>query len=378
MGRLRDIVEMMNGDQYSYDTLLQLFERTPQVSLAPEDRWVIFSDLHLGNGGRNDDFRANSGLFTTVLRDYYLAGRHGLILNGDVEELQRFSIESIQRRWDEVYRLFDEFDRAGALHRLVGNHDLLLAWDPATASHVREALRFRYHEDEIFIFHGHQTKKAYAKPNLWIYLTLRYLANPLRIQNVSVAQDSTKQFRTERRVYRFASKQKLLTIIGHTHRPLFESMSKLDTIKFRVEQLCRVYSEASSAEKEEIEASILEYRSLSQRKNGTASTSSLYNADLVVPCMFNSGCVVGKHGLTCLELGDGDITLVHWFDRGRAQKYLSYDNYEARQLADTTYYRVEIKRDSLDYIFTRINLLAGFGMRRRHRRSRHSHRADRG
>ncbi len=372
----------MNGDQYSYDTLVQLFERTPSVSLAPEDRWVIFSDLHLGNGGRNDDFKANAGLFTTVLRDYYLAGRSGLILNGDIEELQRFSIESIKRHWDEVYRLFAEFDRAGALYRLVGNHDLLLAWDPATAHLVREALRFRYQDDEIFIFHGHQTKKAYAKPNLWIYLTLRYLANPLRIQNVSVSQDSTKQFRTEQRVYRFASKQKLLTIIGHTHRPLFESMSKLDTIKFRVEHLCRAYVEASAAGKEQIEASILEYRSelerLSRRKNSSATISSLYNADLVVPCMFNSGAVVGKHGITCLELGDGDITLVHWFDRGRSQKYLSHDNYQARQLADTNYYRVEIKRDSLDYIFTRINLLSGVGMRRRHRRVRHSHRADRG
>jgi len=91
----------------------------------------------------------------------------------------------------------------------------------------------------------------------------------------------------------------------------------------------------------------------------TASVASLYNANLVVPCMFNSGTVIGKRGMTCLEIDDGQMALVHWFDDTRSRKYLNYGNYETEQLPGTDFHRVEVKRDSLDYIFTRITLLAG-------------------
>ncbi len=352
----------MTGKQYSQENLIQLFNETPMEPIGTGDRYVVFSDLHLGNGGRTDDFIHNSSLFLTVLRDYYLSEGFKLILNGDVEELQRFSPESIRRRWAQAFDLFGEFGRETACIRLVGNHDMLLALDPQHSAEVREAIRLKHHGNDLFIFHGHQTAKAYEEPNLWIYLTLRYLANPLRIRNRSVAHDSTKQFRTERRVYRFASQTKILAIIGHTHRPLFESMSKLDSIKFRIEQLCRSYPEASRAQREEIEQLVRKYRedleSFGKRRKGHES-SSLYNADLVVPCMFNSGCVIGQRGMTCLEIRDDDIALVYWFDRDRSRKYLHYDTYSADQLGDTDFFRVVIKRDSLDYIFTRILLLSG-------------------
>lgn len=33
-----------------------LYKETPVTDISPEDKTVIFSDLHLGNGGRMDDF----------------------------------------------------------------------------------------------------------------------------------------------------------------------------------------------------------------------------------------------------------------------------------------------------------------------------------
>jgi hypothetical protein len=63
--------------------------------------------------------------------------------------------------------------------------------------------------------------------------------------------------------------------------------------------------------------------------------------------------------MTCIELSDGSITLAHWFDEKRSQKYLQYADYDTQVLPGTDYHRVEIKSESLDYIFTRIRLLAG-------------------
>jgi len=87
--------------------------------------------------------------------------------------------------------------------------------------------------------------------------------------------------------------------------------------------------------------------------------AGLYNSHLLVPCTFNSGSVIGKRGMTCIEIEDGRIALVHWFDEGRSRRYLEHVDYRTAALPGTPYHRVVIKSESLDYIFTRIQLLAG-------------------
>lgn len=353
----------MSRHEFSFFNLRDLFESTVETPLLPESKLVIFSDLHLGDGGRTDDFLPNSRMLLDVLREFYLADGHSLILNGDVEELQRFSLSTIRSRWSEIYELFDEFESNHGLIRLVGNHDLDLLQREPRPFPIREALRFSYHDNTIFVFHGHQTSRRFEKYNKLVEFGLRYFANPLKIKGYSVAHDSQKRFRTEERVYDFASTMKVLSIIGHTHRPLFESMSKLDSIKFEIERLCRKYPKASRRKQNKIEESIEAYREeltrIADDADPMANVASLYNANLVVPCMFNSGTVIGKRGMTCLEIEDGHIALVHWFDDQRSNRYLRYAHHEAFRLPGTDFHRVVIKRDSLDYIFTRINLLAG-------------------
>lgn len=353
----------MKQHESSLENLTSLYEETPSRDLRSTEKLVIFSDLHLGNGKRTDDFLANSSLFTSVLRDYYLPRGYTLILNGDIEELQRFRLRDIIERWSDVYRLFERFEEEDRLHRIVGNHDLELLAGRDHPFAIREALRLSYHDNSIFIFHGHQTAARLEKYNKLIGIGLRWFANPLKIKNYSVAHDSLKRFRTEERVYDFASRNKVLSIIGHTHRPLFESMSKVDSLKFEIERLCRKYPKASEKKQRKIERSIDSHRSelasIDIDEDPTAEVASLYNANLVVPCMFNSGTVIGKRGMTCLEIADGGIALIHWFDDTRSDKYLRYASYDTEQLDDTDYHRVEVKSESLDYIFARIRLLAG-------------------
>jgi predicted phosphodiesterase len=347
---------------FSFTNLQRAYEQAPRRNFTAHDKYVVFSDLHLGAGGATDDFKSNSEMFHRVLADYYLSRGYRLILNGDVEELQRYSLADIQKQWAQTYEIFDAFRDQTELYRIIGNHDLPLLSIEGQSEDIHEALCLTYQGNDIFIVHGHQTSKHYESYSTLIELSLKYLANPLRIKNYSVSHSSKKRFKAEQRVYEFASSMKLVAVVGHTHRPLFESLSKTDAIKFRIENLCRRYIEASEEAKPDIELEIQNLRDELHRVLETGrsqgTTASLYNANLVVPCVFNSGCVIGKRGMTCLEIDDGNLTLAHWFDENRSRRYIEYESYHAEKLDDSNFYRVVINRDSLEYIFTRITLLA--------------------
>jgi predicted phosphodiesterase len=369
-------VQTVNQDEFSHRNLADLHDRSPVRPLGDQDRIVIFSDLHMGNGSRMDDFVHNGDLFASVLSGYYAPHDYHLVLNGDVEDLQRFGLRSVVRRWPHVYEAFKSIAERAGLTRIVGNHDLELlapAWFTLPADRgadlddialyldpVLEGLRLRHQSGELFIFHGHQTSQWYEKHNHLVRLALRYIANPLRIGNYTVAADSKKRFRTERRVYSFASSQKILAVIGHTHRPLFESMSKTDSLKFEIERLCRKYPKSKKKEKIErrigwLKAELIELQS---DEGEVTEDDSLYREHLLVPSMFNSGCVLGKRGMTSLEIEEGRLRLVYWYDARRKQKYLQYRTKHAETLPNTSYRRVVIKEETLDYIFSRIHLLA--------------------
>jgi UDP-2,3-diacylglucosamine pyrophosphatase LpxH len=352
----------MKVHKESFLNLQTLYHETEPSPLDPEIPYVIFSDLHLGNGGKSDDFKPNSSLVIRTLEDYFERG-YTLILNGDIEELQRFSFIEIKSAWPEFFDLMDIFHQEGRLIKLLGNHDIILPGIKDYPYPIHDAIRFTWKGDTVFIFHGHQTIRRFQKENEAITFILRYLANPLGIKNYSVSHSSSKRFTTEKRVYQFSSISRVMSVIGHTHRPLFESMSKVDAIRFEIERLCRKYPKASESKKKNIRSAIgdlkLDLASIIQNDDELATRRSLYNANLVVPCMFNSGTTIGKRGITCLELHRGEIVLRHWFDKGRSKRYLNYETIPAERLGSSNYYSTEIKRDSLDYIFSRIQLLGG-------------------
>ena len=344
------------------DTLQRLLDEAPRVTLGPSDRVVIVSDLHLGDGGARDDFRQNSDLVQEVLRAHYLESGFSLALNGDIEELQRFRYAAIRARWSGLLALFSEFQRRTALYRIVGNHDEVLSTvAEASVGPLLSAVRFSFEGDTIFLFHGHQATIFFERFNGVAGFFLRHVAHRLRIPNAPVMYESRKKYLTEHRVYSFSRSRKVVSIIGHTHRPLFESLSKIDTLRFRIEQLCRDHSSASPRARAAIETAIsscrreLERVWQKDRQNGLRS--SLYDEQLSIPCLFNSGCAIGKRGFTAIEIAAGGIALVHWFDRGRGERHMSEDGRVAERLGSTPYYRAVLKQDRLQYVFTRIRLL---------------------
>jgi predicted phosphodiesterase len=319
----------------------------------------------MGNGTAKDDFKGNSALFLHVLKHHYLAGAYNLVLNGDVEELQRFEESKIAGAWPDVYWAFDEFHQAGRFYKTVGNHDLALLLNKGNDSRypLHHGLVLRWNEHPIFIYHGHQASGKYLKYNRLLGITLKYLANPLRIRNFSVAHSSRKQYAIEKKVYHFSSSRKIVSVIGHTHRPLFESLSKVERLKHKVEQLSREYTESNHPdEQKKIKKSIKNYKKelikMFKKDNGAFDRKNIYNTAITVPCIFNSGCVIGKRGITALEIEDDHIRLVHWFDQNTSRKYLKNYGYEPEPLKETDYFRMIINEEHLGYIFARINLLS--------------------
>ena len=353
------------NDRLIFRHLDELYKTSAKIEVNPGDRWVIFSDLHVGNGSSKDDFKDNSALFIQVLKQYYLKGNFNLILNGDVEELQRFPEKKIIGAWPELYWVIDEFYQKGLFYKTIGNHDIELLLNEGKDSRypIHHGLVLKWNDHSLFVFHGHQASDKYLKYNRLLGITLKYLANPLRIKNFSVAHSNRKQYAIEKKVYHFSTLRKIVSIIGHTHRPLFESLSKVERLKHKIEQLSREYTEHQKPDElKKIKKSIKNYKKelvkMFKKDKESFLRRNIYNSVIMVPCLFNSGCVIGKRGITGLEIENGHIRLVHWFDQKTSKRYLKNYGYDPEPLKDSDFYRMIINEENLDYIFARINLLS--------------------
>ncbi|MCU0237128.1 MAG: metallophosphoesterase [Acidobacteria bacterium] len=340
----------------------RLYDEAPLLRLQEGGQVVVFSDLHLGDGGAADDFAKNAPILRAVLGDFYEKQGYILVLNGDIEELARFSLASIATRWLDIYALWSRFAARDAFFKLAGNHDLaLLRRRPGDLPFpVRESLRLEIGEKRLWLFHGHQVSRLD-----WVFqslgaLLLRWLLHPLGIGNYTVARSSRRRFRVEQRAYLYARARKMPAVIGHTHRPLFESLPRLDSVKMEIENLIRRYPQATATEKPDLERQLSglkqEYVEL-QGKEPRQRGEGLYHAGPLLPCLFNSGCGIGRHGITAIEFDSRRARLVYWFDRRRSEKYIEAEGFQPEPLAGTDFYRVVLKQEELDYIFTRINLL---------------------
>ncbi|MCG8454428.1 MAG: metallophosphoesterase [Spirochaetales bacterium] len=344
-------------DPKSHERLNLKLSHARHIPWSPKGRWVIFSDLHMGDGGKRDDFASNADLFSSVLTQAYPVEDWNLILNGDVEELYKFTWRAIKRAWPSIYSLFDTFHHQGKLYKTVGNHDARLILDLKESSPypMDTVLRMTGTELPILIYHGHQVSTYYDRFNDISRIGVRYFAMPLGIMNRSVSHSSRKRHSMEQRIYTYSRRQQLISIIGHTHRPLFESLSKPDTLRFRIEALLLAYRKASVKKRPPIEEEILDLKSelaeWSARKHPEELSSGIYAAgNLPVPCVFNSGTVLGKRGMTCLEIADSEIRLVHWI-RTFPQETTEENEYQG-------FTRQVLRKADMDYVMTSMRLLS--------------------
>ena len=336
--------------------------RNKAFTIPFQDRkFVIFSDFHMGNGGSRDDFKKNADPVFDILSRYYYPSGHHLILNGDIEELQKFQWEKIRSRWASHYELFQAFDREGRLSKTLGNHDILLNAPPDDYPFsVHEAINIETGSGSILVYHGHQFSELLMRFEKICRFTLQYIAYPLGIMNYSKSPTNRKKLKTEIRAYEASSKAGLISIIGHTHRPLFESLSKTDSLRYRLDFLIRSYRMADSYSRKAIEREIrTTQRELSLvRQTSELHISKLYSAEELVPCLFNSGCTIGKRGVSAIEIDNEKIELVYWYDSSKTSQYRNFYGYEQTGIPGTPLKKVVLNSEKLSYIQDKIRFMA--------------------
>ena len=340
------------------------YKHAHKLKLESSSKVVIFSDFHMGNGKRHDDFLHNGSMVEDILKKYYLENDWHLILNGDIEELQKFTINQIRNKWESLYRLFSDFYQKKQLFKISGNHDdkLLLELSNYRKFPLYNALRVTYYNQEFFVYHGHQSSRFYNQFDKVIEFALHYIARPLGIKNYSDRDNNRKKHKLEKNSYQFSRVKKTVSIIGHTHRPLFESQSIKETLKYKMEYLLRTYREAQEKEHDILQKEIVKLKKelddhLTEEEMFGESNQSIYSEEVVIPCLFNSGCTIGKRGITCIELDHGKISLSYWFDNKIPQKRTKITN-ESEPLKGTDYRKHIIKIDDISYLSDCIELLS--------------------
>ena len=327
------------------------------LSSAQGGKVLIISDLHMGCG-KGDDFHQNGAMVRDILEEYYLKNGWSIILNGDIEELAKASLAEIQTKWSDVYRVFDLFAAAGRLYKTLGNHDEDLIFEKNYPYPLYSVVHIETSHIPLYVYHGHQASRVYKYFNNVIHLGIRYLLKPIGIRNVSSARSPFRRFHVERQAYNFSLENNCISIIGHTHRALFESLSRFDYIKFEIERHCRDYVTSQGEERERIALEVkslrTELRKLKRSERRISSRLSLYGDELPLPCLFNSGSAIGKKGINVIEVDRENISLVYWYEEGKGMKFISRGWYKVEKI--NGYCRSVLNQNRLDYVKAKIEL----------------------
>jgi predicted phosphodiesterase len=338
------------------------FPESSVLDISNGGKVLIISDLHMGTGVR-DDLYHNGEMLTCILEEYYFKNGWILVLNGDIEELQRFPLDYIREKWAGLYRVFNLFARENRLYKIIGNHDDQLIYKKSMSYPypLHTVVKIETGTIPAYVYHGHQLSAVYVSLNRIMGFFIRFFLNPVGIKNMSGNRSPFKRFKIEKRAYAFSLKNNCLSIIGHTHRPLFESLGRFDYIKFEIERLCRDYPASAGETRNRIENEVTALRKeltkLKRKERRDVLRQSLYGDELPVPCLFNSGCTLGKKGLNAIEFTNEDISLVYWFTEGKSKKFVTRGSYKTTGIPGRPYHRAVLNHNRLDYIFARIKLL---------------------
>ncbi len=217
------------------------------LNFDDKSKIVIFSDIHRGDGGRADNFEPNKLLYLTALRHYF-KDCFTYIELGDGDELwENPSFKSVVTSHNDVFDLLAKFYENKRLHFIFGNHDIrkkddkwvsqnmTLRYDNRVKHDVPMFPDIRVHESmllchkpsggELFLLHGHQAD--FFNDTLWPLSAFlcRFIWRPFEsigIQNpTSAATNDDMRNSVEGHLMNFASRKKLITVAGHTHRARF-------------------------------------------------------------------------------------------------------------------------------------------------------------
>ncbi len=315
-------------------------ENTPLLDLEG-GKFVIFSDVHLGDGSAADDFNRNEAALMAALQ-YYKENDFHLILLGDIEELWQFDFGVIEKRYsDTVYRRMKDFGDH-RISRIFGNHDLdwKIREDPVRTeqipyAYVSEALKLggKSKKPVFFLVHGHQGDRASdryswsSKFFVRCYKPLERILRKLKIIEHPTAAKSQTTGGFEKIYYDWAKKNGISIICGHSHQAVFQSKSYIQRCNERMADLQQRLNQEDGARADEIKGEISRLKS--EIKEDRARNMNINELDVpheLLPCYYNTGCALYRDGITCLEIADNKIKLVKWErERGKTPGHRVYE-----------------------------------------------------
>jgi len=319
------------------------------LSLKENSRIIIFSDQHRGAKNGADDFMKAETAYLAAL-DHYFENKFQFISLGDAEELWENTLNQVKKNNTLTFETEKRFILKDKFFKVFGNHDLY--WDNSPiASQQLKAIygkKLRVFEgiiiekdnkevhiqkkrtnnpfsifktkpdtdDEtlpiascpltIFLTHGHQGDASsdgnwfskFFVANIWAPLQ-----SYLRINFNTPAYDEDLKTAHNLIMYEWSAKYKSLVLItGHTHQPVFESLT-------HPEKLYKELGDALKADKADDAKQIEE--EIKRRGRDYKTTPAQYLT--MKPSYFNSGCCCYRDGdITGIEITYEKITLVKW------------------------------------------------------------------
>jgi UDP-2,3-diacylglucosamine pyrophosphatase LpxH len=310
-------------------------------------KYIIFSDFHLGDGGRADDSWENRLVIRKAL-EYYSGLKYTLLLLGDIEEMWQFDLPEIKTRYDRtIYRAMRSFGDRRVV-RVFGNHDgdWCIQPDPAKNKPIErvqatEALKLvdEKGRPRILLVHGHQGDIQSDK-NKWssrIAVRLFRLFEPVAVM-LGIVHAPKMRHRVinnyERVMYSWAKKARTILICGHSHNAIFASRSQAGRLRDERSMLKRQIKRGRMNREmvENNRAAIREIKKKIRRERRfKRDILPLDDPSRLLPCYFNSGCGIFDSGITGIEIADGEIRLAKWH---RTPGDPRYEVYQHESLAD--------------------------------------------
>lgn len=282
-------------------------------------KFIIFSDQHKGRRNGADDFVLCEQVYLDALDFYYQQGYH-LIALGDSEELWENTLHSVMKHQKPSFEREAKFIPKNAFTKVFGNHDLYWANDPFAPLMLKDIYGYDVPIYEgvvlqtntaagmlnIFCTHGHQGDKVsdgnwfskFFVSRIWAPLQAYLKINPN-----TPAYDGQLKTLHNNIMYQWSAAQKnLFLITGHTHQPLFESLTHL-------ERLCRQLLFAQRVQDKHMEQEI--EKEILLRKYEYKNVAEDYLS--LKPTYFNTGCCCFSDGdITGIEIEQNCFRLIKW------------------------------------------------------------------
>jgi UDP-2,3-diacylglucosamine pyrophosphatase LpxH len=295
---------------------------------ADTGKIIVFSDQHKGARNGADDFMICEPNYLAAL-DYYNEKEFFFISLGDNEELWENRWPRVKEKNTATFEKEKKFIARNAFIKTFGNHDLFWDMNPFAPIELEKVYgqKIKIYEGvvlktkvgdrllSVFLTHGHQGDaqsdgnwfSKFFVANVWAPLQAYLKINP----NTPAYNDVKKSLHN-RIMYEWSAKQKdTLLITGHTHQPLFSSLTHLE----------RLYRQLLQAQKSN-DSDLVEQLKAEIKKREPQFTSVSADYLEMKGGYFNSGCCCFSDGdITGIEIEDGYIRLIKWeLENGKSRR----------------------------------------------------------